>query len=62
MKASLIEGVKNTDMNVPYHTEFVSQHVDHFKQKKLGKKGLRGPLQKKIRLRQGSLDKLPKLP
>ena len=33
----LIEGVKNTHMNFPYHTESVSQHVDHFKQKKLGK-------------------------
>ena len=24
-------------MNFPYHTESVSQHVDHFKQKKLEK-------------------------
>ena len=30
----LIEGVKNTHMNFPYHTESVSQHVDHFKQQK----------------------------
>ena len=33
----LIEGVKNTHLNFPYHTESVSQHVDHFKQKKWNK-------------------------
>ena len=33
----LIEGIKNTHINFPYHTESVSQHVDHFKQKKIGK-------------------------
>ena len=27
----LSEGVKNTRMNFPYHTEIVSQHVDHLK-------------------------------
>ena len=29
--SDLSEGVKNTQMNLPYHTESVSQHVDHFK-------------------------------
>ena len=30
-RSHLSEGDKNTDMNFTYHTEFVSQHVDHFK-------------------------------
>ena len=42
-RSHLSEGDKNTDMNFTYHTEFVSQHVDHFKtikdfEKKVGQK------------------------
>ena len=29
---TLVKVSKNTQMNFPYHTESVSQHVDHFKQ------------------------------
>ena len=57
-RSHLSEGDKNTDMNFTYHTEFVSQHVDHFKPIK---KILKKMLEKLIIFREGVVENSAKM-